>query len=163
MSARPRVDAAWPLLAALLAVSLGFKAAAWQRHGLADQASMQVEQAHIAAWLRHAGFRVVAKPGGVASVAAIRGGCRVDATAVDPRGFHREIVALGRPAGATGFYLYRGGRYAEQPLWRTWFGHQLWARSRELGLRLPRAIPLAVVADGCRAADLPARPIGPIA
>jgi post-segregation antitoxin (ccd killing protein) len=47
------------------------------------------------------------------------------------------------------FFIYRGRRYADQPVWRTWLDHQLIQRARDIGIAVSRRPLLAVIASAC--------------
>jgi hypothetical protein len=144
----------WPL-AFMLAATLSWKVATVEQGFAIDQASVPIERQHIIDWLRRDRFSVEVPPdNGIATVSAHRNGCDMTIIAVDPRGFHRQLVATMRPARADLFFVYKGNIYPEQPVPITLLAHHFWARSRDLGIRLPRYLVLGVISTGCREQEI---------
>lgn len=157
--ARVRVS----LFLSVLAMTLAWKIVTVERGFAVDQASVAAERQHILLWLHRHGFETSIPPdNGIATVAARRGECRMTLVSVDPRGFHRELLNTMRPPEAHLFFVYKGELYPRQPVMRTLIAQHLWARSRDLGIRVPRYIVLGVLTAGCTDERLPWSDVGRI-
>lgn len=144
------------LLIGLLTVTVGVKAAAIHNAFDRKQDYPPTERRLISSWLGRQHFRITPAAGDDDPfIQASRGQCQLTILSVDAHGYHRETLRKMASEGAQALFVYKGEVYPEQPVWRTWLDHHLWARARDVGIRTPRFIVLGVVARACRVDGLP--------
>lgn len=137
-------------LTLILAFMTAGKVAALQNSLEADQASTAIESAAVEAWLADNRFAIqTSASNGFAVVHGRRSRCRLTIAVVDGRGFHRHLMRTMATPGERTYFVFKGGIYAEQPLLKTAVSHHLWARARDVGIRLPRELVLGVVSSNC--------------
>ena len=139
-------------LIALLILSLGIKIAARSREIYDDDGAPMVWQAErrdIITFFRHHGFQVDRTEDRPESsvIPASVGECRMLIVLASPQGWRRELVHRLASPGDQTFFVYRGTRYRDQPVWRTLIDHYWHRLYHYVGMALPPSPLFGVVAS----------------
>ena len=149
------------LLIALLILSIGIKVAARSHQLYADAETETVQQAErrdVVDFFRHHGFRVErdeSEPE-ASVIPALAGECRMLIVLASPQGWKQDVVRqLATPEDQT-FFVYNGGRYREQPVWRTLIDYYWRKLYHYVGVKLPPSPLLSIAASpACELSRMP--------
>lgn len=137
-------------LATLFVVAIGLKV---RLRGLNESQGPDV-RARISSDALWNGFWVDALDKGDSQMdrlAVWAGDCRALVVFASPLGWHRDGVKRAAAPGDSVFFLYRGARYDDQPMWKTVSDHYLQRLWRILGeASLPHPVLGVVASPGCR-------------
>jgi hypothetical protein len=138
------------LIAALLTVSIGWKAAVKPENPAEVQGAIQNFLVH-----QHFDVHVTDESLEYTSVIDAQShGCRLRVTRISPLGHETGLIRKANASGNRVFYVFRGAVYREQPV-RLTLTNYLWFRFlRELGL-VSRVPPVLAVVTSCDAEQLP--------
>jgi hypothetical protein len=84
--------------------------------------------------------------------------CSIKVYLVSPNGWHRDLIHQLNPTDQL-FFVYRGDRFPEQPVWTTWLELQWWRFNTLIGRTLPIHSVLAVVSTQDCAETVPWREV----
>ena len=93
----------------------------------------------------------------LAAISGISGTCRVTIASVSPQGWHRSLIAQ-MAAGGQLSYLFDGGIYAEQPVFKTKLSYY-WTRLNRYFGRTVRPHPVLAVIAGPACVSVPLQPL----
>jgi hypothetical protein len=143
------------LLFALLIIStVGIKFAAF---GAIPRTNDIVEQ-RLETFFRQSGYSVEAseKDADPFYLSLVSGSCSMRVYLASPEGWHRFIIRQLRLPQENTFFLFDGVKYADQPIWTTWFSYQSWRLSKLFGKSLPFKPVLGInLSPMCDDASLP--------